>query len=478
MNMLAALCLTPRRIYVIALLLGATATAALPPFFITPAAMIAFSGLLWLLTQVKSRCGAFITGFCFGFGHFVTGLYWISYSLLIDAEQFAWLIPFAVSLLPAVFACYIGIVTLASYSLGWRGWKLVLAFTIFWVAAEWLRAHLFTGFPWNLIGYIWTVSDVTLQPAAIFSIYGLSVLALLFACLPAVWIWQSKESSQLPTFIIALLVICPFLWGEWRLMHAPSADAYQRAFPIRLVQPNIPQQLKWHPDTRMKAFQRHIELTESSYGDVPPTLVIWPESALPFILEEEPSFRRQMAQALPQGSYLMTGAIRWDGQQEKIWNALQVMDDKGDIVASYDKYKLVPFGEFVPFREIFPFINKITPGGRDFSAGEGAETLSVYNIPPFSPMICYEAIFPEHIAKEDDVSPRWLLNVTNDGWFGDSTGPHQHFHMTRVRAVEQGLPLVRVANTGISGVIDEYGRVIAKLPLGQTGVIDAYLPLY
>ncbi|HLT02691.1 MAG TPA: apolipoprotein N-acyltransferase, partial [Geminicoccaceae bacterium] len=246
---------------------------------------------------------------------------------------------------------------------------------------------------------------------------------------------------------------------------------------LRLVQGNIAQQQKWQPEGRRLAFDRHLTLSAESRDGI--THVIWPESAAPYPLEQDGVAREMIAEVVPPGGLLLTGGERFDlsGEPPLAWNSLFVLDGTGAILARYDKRDLVPFGEFLPLRDVLGRIglDKLTHGSIDFQAGPGRATIRLPGLPPFSPLICYEAIFPGSVVDRDD-RPAWLLNITNDAWFGRSTGPYQHFAMARMRAIEEGLPLVRSANSGISAVVDAWGRTEAQLALGETGVLDAALP--
>ncbi len=246
---------------------------------------------------------------------------------------------------------------------------------------------------------------------------------------------------------------------------------------LRLVQANIAQHHKWRDDLRADHFARHVELTAAPAA-APITLVIWPETAVPYLLDREPERLAMIADLVPPGGLLITGAVRAtpEGMTPfQVWNSLRVIDDGGAVVATYDKHHLVPFGEYVPFRGILTLV-KLTAGAVDYSPGPGPRTLALDGLPSVSPLICYEAIFPGQVTDPDD-RPGWLLNVTNDGWYGVSTGPYQHLAQARLRAVEEGLPLVRAANTGISAVVDSFGRVTASLGLAKAGVVDAALPM-
>jgi len=246
---------------------------------------------------------------------------------------------------------------------------------------------------------------------------------------------------------------------------------------LRLVQANVLQIQKRRSDLWEENLLAHIELT-SAAGDKPITHVIWPETAVPYPLAQAPGVLNFMARAIPEGGLLLTGALRMEAEKnnaQRIWNGLSVVTSSGEIVASYDKRQLVPFGEYVPFRKWFSF-SKIVSGSRDFSAGTGALNIEVAGLPLLRPLICYEVIFPGSIIGDGE-RPEWLLNLTNDAWYGHTTGPYQHFTQARLRAVEEGLPLVRSANTGISAVVDSYGRILARLELGEKGVLDSGLPV-
>jgi apolipoprotein N-acyltransferase len=469
----------------LAALFGALATVAMPPAYGVPLLLLAVPGLLWLLDGVTSRRAAFALGWWFGFSHFVFGLYWISFALLVDIGRFWWLMPVAVAGLPAVLAVYLGLVTLAVWSLPVRGLARVVAFAVAWTVAEWLRGHLFTGFPWLLAGYTWVGVLPVLQAVAVTGIYGLSLLTILVAGLPALSGWPEVSRQRARGALAAglLLFVGLAAAGGWRL-----AGAGHDTVPdvrLRLVQADIAQTTKWAPEVREANFQRHLALSVAppqDPGAAPPTVVIWAETAIPFFLAQDPRHRYAAATVVPRGGLLLAGAPRaalLPDQSVQYWNSLLVVDEAGRLLASYDKFHLVPFGEYVPGRNLLPSwlpIASIAAGGSDFSAGPGPQTLHLPGLPPVSPLICYEAIFPGAVVDAGD-RPHWLLNLTNDGWYGLSAGPHQHFAIALTRAVEEGMPLVRVANTGISGVVDAYGRVTASLGLGRAGFVDAALPV-
>jgi apolipoprotein N-acyltransferase len=473
--------LTGWRRYAAAATLGIVATAALPPIQLWPLVFVAFTGLVWMLEAAGSARPvrhAFAVGWWFGFGHFVTNLYWLAHALLIDAAQFGWMVPFAVFGLSGVLAVFTGAATAAAKATRARGMAGAVALAIAWAAGEWLRGHVLTGFPWNLIGTVWADTIPAMQAASLVGLYGLGLLTVLAAALPASII---AASSGLLRWVgpcaAVLLVAGVWVFGTARL---PAESAAESDIRLRLVQPNVPQSLKWDPAQREANLRKTLALTRSP-GLETRNAVIWPETAVPFVMtdfnEAGPALRQALAAATPPNGHLLTGAPRAVRDAEgrlQLWNSLHAVDRSGTIVSTYDKFHLVPFGEYVPLRSILRFA-KVTVGTVDFSAGPGLETIIVPGLPPASALICYEAIFPGRVTVAGS-RPSWLLNITNDAWFGMSSGPYQHFAAARFRAVEEGLPLVRAANNGISAVVDAYGRISAQLGLGETGVLDASLP--
>lgn len=455
--------------------LGVLFTLAFAPVFAWPVIPISLAGFYLLLLKSESPRAAFKLGWVFAFAHHVTGLYWMANALLTDPEKFAWMVPFAVSLIPAALAVYVGLVAYI-----FRRWCYgqaqtiagIIQFAALWVVFEGLRGFLFTGFPWNFASYTLAFSDAMIQPASLFGVYGLSFAVVLVGTSFALLFMKPRRVVPFALCGV-VLPLALFGYGAWRLSGAESADTGIR---LRLVQPNISQVEKWRPDQRYRHLLEQIAL--SGPPGERPDIVIWPETAVSYFLHDDVKLQQLLTQELGSRTRLVTGAMRYrstgPGEEDfDLYNALEIFRG-GVIEAHYEKSLLVPFGEYVPLRTFLPFVKKITYGMRDFARGPGAVALSVpgSGLPPFQPLICYEGIFPFYRADE----AKWLLNITNDGWFGLSSGPHQHFHMVRMRAVERGVPLVRVANTGISAVVDGYGRVVAAIPLGEKGVLDAVLP--
>lgn len=474
----------------VALFAGAASALALAPWHFVPVLLLSFTILVWLLDGVQPAPGwrsyraAAAIGWWFGFGFFLSGLYWVGFALMVDAESFAHFIPAAVLLLPAGLAAFTAAAALLAHS-GWRpGPARILLLGISWSVLEWLRGHIFTGFPWNLVGYAWS-SDfapwlAVLQSTSVIGIYGLGLITVILAALPALLADSDAPPRRSALILLAGAVVWAGLagWGTWRLQQPdPGTVAGVR---MRIVQPNVAQAAKWLPEQREAIFRHLLDLSSTPSRE-PPTHIIWPESATPFFLLQSGAALALLSPLVPATGALITGVPRLGATSgtgdAPVFNSVAVIAGDGTVAGIYDKAHLVPFGEYLPFPEVFATLGfkKLTVDLGSFAAGPGPQTLTVPGAPPFSPLICYEAIFPGRVSDAAN-RPGWLLNVTNDAWFGDTGGPRQHLAQARVRAVEEGLPLLRAANTGISSVFDAYGRTRAVLPLGVAGIVDTALP--
>jgi apolipoprotein N-acyltransferase len=458
--------------------LGAGAACALPPAHALPLLVPAFAGLLWLIAASSSPWRAALVGWWFGFGHFLAACYWVGAALLTDPDKFAWLALPAVIGLCAGLALFPALAALAVFIARRRGFSRLLLFAVAWTASEWLRGHVLSGFPMNLIGTSWTISEGMIQMVAVTGVYGLSFVTILAAAAPALMAEHRGQVAAAknwrPAALMILVLAAIWIGGTVRLaLQNPPPVA---GVKLLIVQANIPQQLKWRADARQASMEKHMRMTLA----VPPGIashVIWPETAVPFDVSNNSRLAAWLAKAVPESGLLFTGAPRQSSDstgRPQWWNSLHAIDAGGNLAATYDKHHLVPFGEYMPLRGIMDFA-KLTYGNIDFSSGAGAQTLQVPGLPAVGPLICYEAIFAGAVAS-GDARPGWLLNVTNDGWFGNTAGPYQHLQAARLRAVEEGLPMVRAANTGISAVIDPLGRFLGRLPLGSEGVLHAALP--
>ena len=456
------------RKYAFAFLLGAVSTLSLPPLGAVFIFLLTVPAFAALTSACATRREAFLAGWAFGGGYFIIGFYWISFALTVDLKSFGWVIPLSAILGPGVFALYYGFIPLAACRWRENAAAHALATALAWAAIEWLRGHAFTGFPWNLPSYGWHRVPPVLQINSLIGAYGLTLVTLLWAMTPVFWRHGQKKAASALVFSF----LAAFLFGAWHLHSNPPSLTQT---PLRIVQPNIPQSLKWEPSSIEKNFQHLLRLTN---GAEERSLVVWPETAVIADAAQLQGTAARVARVLKAGSFLLTGALYMEGGN--FYNSLLAFDAAGKKAGFYAKHHLVPFGEYIPFREylnLTPVAAGIAMVG-DFTPGGGIATLSLSppgHLPKVSPLVCYEVIFPGAVASADD-RPDWLANVTNDAWYGHTAGPHQHFEIARVRAIEEGLPLARAANTGISGIIDPLGRVVAQLPLGSEGVIDARLP--
>ena len=496
---------------------GGLSNLAMAPVFAWPVLWLTLAVLVWLADGALAEAGdsaqmasgwsrwrasrvarAAAVGWWFGFGYFFFGLFWIGEAFLVEAEIFAWLLPFAIIMMPSGLALFYALaLALAAASANlWddpvrRIGALALAFS----GAEWLRGHVLSGFPWNVLGYALTAPDTMMQSAGLLGIYGLTLVAIIVFAAPLVlWEWTATRApgpAPRMRWTAALAALLPlaiiFAWGTVALRRAQVSSG----LAVRLVQPSIPQREKWRPENQRRIFEDHLDLSRRAADGTQDDLagidlVVWPEAAMPFLPLETPEALAAIGRLLPSGTVLLTGALRREaadparGLGQRAYNSLLAFGAGGRLLASYDKVHLVPFGEYLPARPVLEAI-----GLQQLTRQRGGFATGLSPRPPMTvatrrgqltigPLICYEAIFPAAIVQTP-VRPDVLVNVTNDGWFGNTTGPRQHFHQTRVRAVEEGLAIVRVANNGISALIDPTGRVVARLDLDVRGSASAVI---
>jgi apolipoprotein N-acyltransferase len=448
---------------------GALAALAMPPLHWLPLAVLGIVAFVWLWDCAPGPKSALLRAWAWGTGHFAVGSYWIVEAFFVPPADYGPLGPPIVvglaallGFFPAMAAGAAKWVVLRWPSVGGRHCRLLLL-AIAWTIAEWLRGHVFTGYAWNPIAHVWTFAMPLVQGAALFGVYGLGLLTFMILAAPAAG-WRAS--------IVALVVAGAAGFAGQAVM-AP-VDAAGDGPLVRIVQPNTPQAEKWRPEKRAAQMAKLVELSRRDGFDGL-AAVIWPETAPPFVVEPGSAALEVMARAVPPGGYLLTGAARGTNNRgDGVWNSLLVINGAAEIVATYDKVHLVPLGEYIPFhKQLAPISGFIGRGS--FEVGESRVTLDLPRLPSFSPIICYEVIFPAAVTGPG-ARPRWLLNVTNDAWFGLSSGPYQHLASARLRAVEEGLPMLRAANTGVSAVIDAYGRILAALDMQQEGVIDHRIP--
>jgi len=481
----------------IAFAAGAVGALALAPVDFAPAMFVTMSVSAWLVDGAAAARGesggAFLAasmrraagaGWWLGFGYFLAGLWWLGAAMLVEPDQFAWALPLAVIGAPAVLALFPALGFALSRALWSAGSARIFALAAGLGASEFLRGHIFTGFPWNDFGMALAAVPLIDQAAALVGLHGLDILAVILFAAPATLV---DGRRRLTPAIAAALVLALGLAGFGALRLASGKTEYVEGVKLRLMQPDLPQDAKFKPENGPAILRRYLELSDRAVapgrsGVADATHLIWPESAFPFILSRDPEALALIA-ATMRGATLVTGAARAEEdprrdngkRRTKIFNSILAIEG-GRIVAAYDKMHLVPFGEYLPLAGLLaPLgVTQLVPGTWD--EGTGPRRLVAPGLPPAAPLVCYEAIFPGEAVEPAGARPQWLLNVTNDGWFGATSGPYQHFAQARLRAIEEGLPLVRVANTGISAVVDPHGRVLDRLPLGVDGVIDARLP--
>ena len=439
-----------------------------PPLSWPAALFLALPLLLWLLDGSRGTREAFRLGWCAGAGYFAASLFWIVEPFLVDAPRHGWMAPFALLGMAGGLALFWA----APFALARRLWpgagRGVVILACLWTLSEYLRSVVLTGFPWGLTAYAWVETPV-IQAAALVGPHGLGFLTLLAGLLVGL-------ASRRALALAVLVVASGWGFGAWQL----SRPLAPRDPPVivRIVQPDAEQQAKWVPEKQMEFYRRLLAETAAP-GDPPPDVAIWPETAVPFVLGYSDDRLPEIAAAGPQARTIL-GIRRLDARDghEDWFNSLVVLDPAGIPRAVYDKHHLVPFGEYIPLAGAIahlgiPALTTLTAQG--FRAGPGPHLVSVPGLPPFLPLICYEAIFPQGLRAPEGRAD-WLVQVTNDAWFGEVSGPYQHLAQARVRAIEQGLPLARSANTGISAMIDPKGRVTERLGLGVIGHFDAPLP--
>ncbi|WP_291824163.1 apolipoprotein N-acyltransferase [Bosea sp. (in: a-proteobacteria)] len=479
---------------VIALAAGASGALALPPLDLWPLIVVPMTVAVWLIDGAvgKSAASRFraaaAAGWWWGFGFFLAGLWWLGAAFLVEADKFAWAMPLGVVALPALLAVFPALAFGCARLLWPSGTGRILMLAIMLSLSEWLRGHVLTGFPWNVYGMMLAGQPQIAQIASVVGLYGLTLVSVAIGAAPATLGTAERPWARWRAPVIALLAVAGLVgFGLWRVPAGPAPLV--AGVKLRLMQPNLPQDAKFNARNGEAILNQYLALSDRATSPATPgvqavTHLIWPESAFPFLLGRTPQALSRIAALLPPNTTLITGAARagelLPGESRPpIFNAIQVVDDEGAIVSSYDKVHLVPFGEYLP-----PVLERLirsvglsefvsVPGG--FAAGTRRLPLAIRGLPPAAPLICYEVVFPAEVAPQ---GPRagFMLNLTNDGWFGQTSGPYQHFAQARLRAIEEGLPLVRVANTGISAVTDGYGRVLGSLPLGREGVLDTGLP--
>ena len=471
-----------RRLWLLPLA-GAALALALPPVGILPALLLPAILFLALRDATGFRQG-FLGALLFAFGFQLAGHYWVGIAFFADAERFGALAVPGVLGLAATLAVLTALPLALVAARRWQSpMAASLVFAALWCVGELARGRWGVHFPWNPLSLGLAAHDAALQIVALLGTTGASFAIAWLAALTGV-AWQATGRTRLVAAGLAVVLVGGGAgYGLWRLgADLPLAAAGDQPV-VRVVQGNIAQHHKWDPELRQRWFERHLRLSvtpdPNAAGWLEPDVIVWPESSVPYSLEDHAQVRELVGSVVRPGGHVVLGSDFYDPTSEppRLHNSVYTVNAAGDIRARYDKVDLVPFGEFLPFRNVFGRLGleALAVGSVDFTAGEGRATIAVDGLLPFSPLVCFEAAFAGH-ATDGSGTARWLVNVTNDAWFGISSGPHQHAGMARMRSVETGLPLVRAANTGISLVTDAKGRIIARLPLGDMGTLDARLP--
>lgn len=433
--------------------------------------LLSLPALGWMFLRARGSRQAFIVGLLAGIGYFGATMFWIVEPFLVQPESHGWMAPFALVLTATGMSLFWAIPFCLARRFFSEGILAVPALAALWSLSEFSRSILFTGFPWGLIGYVW--SELPLfQLVAVTGPFGLGFVTYLACLVPAMRGLPHLVRIGFPASVLALAMV----FGWVRLEGAEELRT-DNEVTVRVVQPNAEQQLKWKPGMVEVFFERMLRFTaDRPDGSRSPDVVVWPETAFAFSRDRNPLVLETIAEAAGSEAMVIAGVQR--REEGRVFNSVVFIDGSGQLVDIYDKHHLVPFGEYVPLVGLLGIggVEGIAGGGsKGFSAGPGPRIVELPELPPVLPLICYEAVFPADVRAGGD-RPGWLLHVTNDAWFGEISGPYQHVVQARARAIEQGLPLVRAANTGISAVVDAYGRVASSIPLGKAAYLDYVLP--
>ena len=488
MNLPALPKLTPWRVRGLALLAGLAAALAHPPFGVLPG-LLGYAVLLWLLDAVdgpRPLRSAFLRGWLMGLAYFGLSTWWIAEAFMVDAANQGWMAPFAVAAMAAGMALFWGLAAVLYRLVKPAGVRRVLVFAGAFAVLEWTRGHILTGFPWNLPGETWKAGSAVSQFASVVGAYGLTWITLAIAAAPAVWREGRRGRIAVGAAAVALAAI--FVHGLLGFPAPPTPVADPPPVPtVRIVQADIPQESKWDERRFAQIVQAYVSLTARPYAGKPADIVVWPEGALPLAINDymvPGSWVRQaIVDALQPGQILLIGGYRYEGTADKpvYYNSLVALRREASdvaVVGIYDKHRLVPFGEYLPADALLTKlgVKSMAHLGDGFATGPKPAPLRVASDLLVQPLICYESLFPRLAAPVPGV--RAIVNVSNDAWFGVTSGPLQHLNLASYRAIETGLPIIRATPTGVSALVDAQGRVVEgrRLDLGQSGVIDGALP--
>lgn len=471
----------------LALLAGAAAAFAHPPFGLLPG-LLGYPLLMILAERSRTVRGGFWMGWLAGFAYFAVGCWWVAEAFLVNPAQ-AWMAPFAASLLPAGLGLFWGVATALHRRFSAPGVRGVLGFTAFFCLLEWLRGHVLTGFPWNPAGATWEAGSAPSQFAAVVGVYGLGLLTVASVCAFAPLLGAGDRKARIGAAVAGAATLAAlFVGGAVRLS---GAEVRSTGTIVRVVQADVDQESKWSPEAYRDIVQRYVALTARPGARVP-DVVVWPEGALPntanAVFAPGAWEAAAVVQALQPGQTLLAGLSRGEPDPlsptgARYFNSLLALrrlpgDGGMRVEAVYDKHRLVPFGEFLPAGALMSRlgVRSLVHVPQDFSHGPRPRPLALLGLPNVQPLICYESLFPGFVGRSAGAA--WIANVSNDAWFGRTSGPLQHLNLASYRAIETGLPVVRATPTGTSAVIDPWGRVVGdkRLDPGESGVIDAALP--
>lgn len=465
--------------YLLLILSGALSVFALAPFFIWPLYAVAILLLFIALEDAKKLQNPlkamFWRSFAFGFGYFALGMFWVGAAFLVDAQKFAWLLPFAMTALPAGLSIYYGL-----FGLLYGVMKINSAFRIMWFAAcftlmEFLRGTLFTGIPWNLTAYIFEAGGIISQSGALIGPYGVSLISIF--CFLLLGIYKEKNAKFLISLGIAFYTFA-LIFGGLRLIK--PIQYIENSPKIAIGQAGFSQKELWNEENKdlvVKTYFDQLKTQKALNSDI----IIWPEGAFPFEIFSDKEFLIELNKLI-KGKYLILGAPRAQEDYAQIlyFNSMATLyggkNELPELISIYDKSHLVPFGEYLPFRSFFNAIgiSSLVAYGTDFTKGEGAQIIQIPNFPSFDPRICYEIIFPNF--NNSIARPKLIINVSVDAWYGDLLGPDQHFNQAKWRSIEEGIPLLRSAAGGWSGIVDSMGREISVFRIGNN-LIDGRIPI-
>lgn len=456
----------PKRMWFCAVFLGFLLALGQAPISVPIGVFTSIPILGYCAFRTNSRKHAFAIGWWAGLGYFCLSMIWLIEPFLVEPEKHAIFAPFALLAMSGGLALFWGGAFAFAKMFGAGLGRFIIGLAVAWAAAEYLRSVLFTGFPWGLLGYTWIETPIA-QWAAFIGPFGL-VFITTFGGLLMLSFPRKRFAGLIVTIVFFSILLAG---GVWRTSGVDQG--LETNIRVRLIQPNAPQHQKWDPDWMGVFFRRGLELTASA-AEQPIDLVVWPETAVPFGLQENIGDLQILSDAAGPNAHIIAGIRRFT--DDKLYNSLIHLDKRGGLVSVYDKSHLVPFGEYFPFAEYLSVLGLrgLAADLQGFTPGAGPEVVSTLGLPSYLPLICYEAIFPGFIGAIN-ARPEFLLHITNDAWFGDTIGPFQHLVQVQFRAIEQGLPAARSANTGISAVIDPYGRITNRLGLNEQGVLDADL---